>query len=247
MWNISLEILALLKELRTRPLGNSSLTDVIASNRHGRYCIPYAARHRPAARAVRAGFVWEPQTLEFLCQTTPTGDIIHAGTFFGDFLPALARSRINGARLWAFEPNGENFVHALQTVKLNNLTNVEVFNSALSNFEGQRLFKVSDKHGRSLGGASHIVDEEDKSKGLYVAVTRGDEVIPADRRISAIHLDVERHEGPALEGLMQLIRVHHPTIVVETLPIDVFKLHLEPLGYKTIRQLNDNVILEIKA
>lgn len=74
-----------------------ALDCVVAGNKHGVYCVPRSSRHRPAAQAILQSRVWEPDTLDLVGGTDRDGDIVHAGTFFGDFLPALARSRRNGA------------------------------------------------------------------------------------------------------------------------------------------------------
>src|SRR6185503_2832313 len=95
---------------------------VIAANDLGIFCIPRNALHRPACRAVMLGQVWEAETLQFLVDNA-AGDIVHGGTFFGDFLPALSRAY---ARVWAFEPNAESFKCAELTIKLNELANVEL-------------------------------------------------------------------------------------------------------------------------
>jgi hypothetical protein len=80
----------------------------IAYNKYGGYCVPLASRYRVAARKILAGEVWEPTTIEFLMSYGSHGDIVHAGAYFGDFLPALSRSCAPGAKVWAFEPNPEN-------------------------------------------------------------------------------------------------------------------------------------------
>jgi hypothetical protein len=62
----------------------------IARNYHGQYCVPLASRHSPAARMVLAGDIREAATIDVLRAAAP-GDIVHAGAYFGDFLPALAK------------------------------------------------------------------------------------------------------------------------------------------------------------
>ena len=37
----------------------------------------------------------------------PSPDFVHAGALFGDFLPALSRSRRGSAEVWAFDPNSK--------------------------------------------------------------------------------------------------------------------------------------------
>src|SRR5262249_33438548 len=88
----------------------------VAYNAHGAFCGPGASRHRPAARAILAGRIWEPETLAFLAANGAGGDVVHAGAYFGDFLPALARACGPAGKVWAFEPNDENFRCAQVTV-----------------------------------------------------------------------------------------------------------------------------------
>src|SRR5271154_2486186 len=58
---------------------------VVASNRHGAYCVPRAALHRPVSKTILRSRVWESETLDLVRTADPRGDIVHAGTFFGDF------------------------------------------------------------------------------------------------------------------------------------------------------------------
>jgi len=62
----------------------------VSYNKYGGYCVPDSSRHRPAAKMVLANDVYEPKTIEFMRRECGSGDIIHAGTYFGDFLPALS-------------------------------------------------------------------------------------------------------------------------------------------------------------
>src|ERR1700678_3814062 len=96
---------------------------LIAANVHGTYCVPAASRERPAARAILDGRIWEAETLAFLASQCGSGDVVHAGTYFGDFLPALSRAIAEDARVWAFEPSSENFLCAGITLKLNAIGN----------------------------------------------------------------------------------------------------------------------------
>jgi hypothetical protein len=87
----------------------------LASNFYGSYCVPLSSAHRPAAKKILGGEVWEPETIQFL--TSIRGDIVHAGTYFGDFLPALSASRVPGEKIFAFEPSRENFQCAQMTLR----------------------------------------------------------------------------------------------------------------------------------
>src|SRR2546429_648934 len=75
----------------------------VASNEYGKYCVPLSVVGRPAAEAVFGGRVYEPETVQFIRSHAGEGSVVHAGAFFGDFLPALATVLDAGAALWAFE------------------------------------------------------------------------------------------------------------------------------------------------
>ena len=78
-------------------------TGTIAENRYGSYSVPEGLDHRPAVRLVKAGDVYEPDTIAFMRDHAGAGDVIHAGTFFGDFLPGLSAAMAKGAKIWAYQ------------------------------------------------------------------------------------------------------------------------------------------------
>ena len=86
-------------------------------------------------------------------------DIIHAGTFFGDFLPALSSAMAQGRRFRAFGTNPGSFDPARKSVALNGLGKVTLTNAALSNREGTLVFRTRDAEGRSPGGLSHVTGD----------------------------------------------------------------------------------------
>jgi FkbM family methyltransferase len=225
-----------------------TLSGVVAHNEYGGYFVPHSSLHRPAAQRVLAGEVWEKATIRYLASTWDHGDIVHAGTYFGDFLPALAEACPPSSRIWAFEPNPENFRCAQVTAIINDCADVHITNAALGERESTSQMAVRDARGRGLGGASRIVDPEtvDREAGTAasVRVVSVDEVVPADRHVSIIQLDVEGHEGPALRGAMSTIERCRPTLVLETVPKgdpEVME-RLAALDYRAVEQVNHNTV-----
>ena len=202
---------------------------LIATNEYGSYCVPAKASHRPACRAILRGEVYERETIRFLCDQAE-GDIVHGGTFFGDFLPAISRAY---ELVWAFEPNPDSFKCAEITIRLNDLANVNITNAAMGRAEG-RLSLRTEHGGEYLGGGSFIVDEPGETPVVPL-----DSIIPPDRHIGMIHLDVERFEGPALEGARRTIERCRPTIVLETVPEEISNL-----GYREVGTVNRNRIFK---
>ena len=226
---------------------DSVLQCSMAYNKYGGYCVPLSSSHRPAAKTILSGDIWEPKTIEFLMSCCGAGDIVHAGTFFGDFLPALSQSSAQGGRIWAFEPNPENYRCAFITTHINGLQNVELINAGLGERRGFLQMVTSDTHGMSLGGASRMVQEtdEDNTEGaITVEVVAIDEVIPSERKISIIQLDVEGFEKPALAGALKIIRRCKPILILESLPDEEWlSTNILQLGYRIAGEADENTIL----
>ena len=247
----------------TRPLGKvdgawlpgdslpaGALGCVIARNEHGIYCIPRASMHRPVAQTVLQSRVWEADTLDLIRDTDRDGDIVHAGTFFGDFIPALARSRENGAIVWAFEPGRENYRCAQITTMLNDLQNVVLTHAGLDSKGGSALLQTSNREGMPLGGESRIIINPERARGgtrEEVQLEALDEAVASDRRVAVIQLDVEGHEQQALAGAMLTIERCRPLIVVEALPEPAWVAEeLAPFGYEVEGRVDMNFVIRCR-
>jgi FkbM family methyltransferase len=222
---------------RLPPLPDAALDALIARNEHGIYCVPAEARG-VVPRTIRRGQVWERATLALLDGIE--GDVVHAGAFFGDFLPALARSR--DGMVWAFEPNLENFRCASITVYLNGLENVTLAHAGLSDQAGE-AFVTTGAHGWDLsGGVARLVFDDSFSRSREaVTVTTIDATIPADRHVGVVHLDVEGHEEQALLGAPRTIERCRPVVLVESLPsLQWLDQHLP--GYRRTGRVDRNTV-----
>jgi FkbM family methyltransferase len=193
---------------------------------------------------ILAGEIYEPQTIKFLATNCSDGDLVHAGTYFGDFLPALSRACAPGALVWAFEPNFENFRCAEITCLINGLKNVRLMHAALGEKAETRIIATTDARGAALGGASRLLGDHTMGrpgKTEKVNVAPVDQLVPQERRVSIVQLDVEGQEQRALFGCLQTIIRWRPVIVVETSPdVTWFEEHLAPLGYGAGPRIHGN-------
>jgi FkbM family methyltransferase len=222
---------------------------IVASNPLGRYCIPISSGFRHCAKVVAGGHVFEPRTIEFLARHIGTGDLVHAGAFFGDFLPALSRAASPGALVWAFEPSAENYVCAAITMQLNELANVKLIKAGLGAEASSGHIQTEDAQGRPLGEESFI------AKGAPIAgraaekikIVRLDDIIPADRQVRVLQLDVEGYEELALTGALELIQRCTPILVLEKVPEPAWiAQHLTPLGYRVRAGVHGNTVLAVR-
>lgn len=224
----------------------------ITENRFGKYCLAQSSIDRLAARRILDGNAWEPETTKVISTFLQTGDIVHAGTYFGPLLPCIAKAgNPYQHQIWAFEPNHENYLCAAETIKLNNLRNVNLFNLGLGEDNYSAKIKVKDNTGVSLGGGSHIISEELKESKYAEKVS----IVSLDqhllhsgkikgRFLSLIHLDVEGYEGKCLLGAAELLKIFKPTLILETIPTDTQSVELlSLLHYKKIGSCDKNSIL----
>ena len=227
---------------------NQVLKATIAYNEYGGYCVPLASQQRPLCQKVLKGEVFEPDTIEYMTKNAGDGDIIHAGTFFGDFLPALSRSLADGKHVWAFEPNIENYRCAQVTMALNDIKNVHLIHAGLGAAASTSEVLVKTKNGKSLGGRSKIIDDvSNENVTEEVKIVALDEVIPKDRRISILQLDVEGSEEKALTGGMELIKRCKPLLILEddygVTESKWFKDNILDMGYKISSSLHYNKLV----
>ncbi len=219
---------------------------LIAANEYGRYCIPRSSHTRPAAATVLAGNVWEPGVIAFMARNCGAGDIVHAGAYFGDFLPGLSHALAPGARLWAFEPSSENHACAQKTVEMNGLANVSLFPAGLgARAETKPLYIASEAEG-VRGGGSRIATKRRPGRTYEdVPVAALDDVVPQDRDVSILQLDVEGFEQKALKGALGTLRRCRPLLILEHLPLkpEWHERHILSLGYREVGTIHANRIL----
>ncbi|HWJ10669.1 MAG TPA: FkbM family methyltransferase [Nocardioides sp.] len=219
---------------------------VLAENVYGKYAIPAGSAHRTAARKVIEGSIYEPRTIELMRAECGAGDIVHAGTFFGDFLPALSSGLAPGALVHAFEPSPENHACAQRTLELNGIDNVVLACLGLGAEPGRDDLLTVGLNGEPRGGSSRLVRPDDELEGrvtVEVPIDTIDARVPADRTVSVLQLDVEGHEQAALTGALGTIERCRPLIIVESVPDDDWlEKHLVPLGYRATERVHHNTV-----
>lgn len=230
---------------------------ITSYNEYGNYCVPVDSKDKPAARKILKHEVYEPKTIEFMINNCGDGDIIHAGAYFGDFLPALSKAIHEKAFVWAFEPNKINHFCAKKTMDLNYIENVNLFFGALGTYDDfmQRPFlQILDDKGSSLGGMSRVVNDSNycqKFDKPSFYVIDGMPII--HHNVSIIQLDVEGYEKNVLMGAIETINKHKPIIILEEWPDSVllkdewFNENILSLGYKNCGNIHENVVFSTEG
>lgn len=195
-----------------------------AQNKYGVYVIPEEISYTYTAQTIINGDVHEPTTIEFI--QSVGGNVVHAGAGFGDFLPALKDCN----RVFVFEPNPLMYQCTLQTILLNNLTNVSLYKQALGESFCKSSLKNIDESGLEMGPRSEI------GEGIRIDMIKLDDFLV--EKIDLIHLDLEGYEFEALKGAKELIERDKPIIVLEidTRAVD-YNNFMRSINYEPYKQL----------
>ena len=172
------------------------------------YFVPAYAEHRPAAKAICNGELYEPAThvlVKQLLQDRP-GSMVHAGTFFGDMVPTFAKACPK--TLYAFEPVLENYVLAKLGVEANGLTNVVLTNAGLGTEIAPAFVDTGGENQEHRGGSSHIARSGQATSLFKIDALELDD-------LTLLQLDVEGFELHALKGAAKTIERCSPVILVE--------------------------------
>ncbi len=215
------------------PLGKApDFPHFIAENQYGRYCVPDAFADREVPELLAAGQVYEPRTIARLRHLMGSGDIVTGGAFVGDFLPALAESLHPQAQIHTFEPAPMTHAAAAHTLHINGLRDVTLHNVAVGDAPATLPLQLSRfDGGPQMAAAAKLAPGETGGHVVNVPVVRLDDLIPEERIVSVLHLDVEGFELRALMGAQRLIRRNAPVIVLEAA-----KRRMQMLYKRTLRQ-----------
>jgi FkbM family methyltransferase len=154
------------------------------------------------SRNLIQGNGWDEIQLDFIvANTDPAKAMIDVGGDIGTYTLTL---NSHFKKVYCFEPNVEHYGMIVDSLALNDISNVDVRNEACS-FESGKCNVV--------GG--HL-NQIEKTTGGQVDVVVLDEVIKDE--ISFIKIDVEGHEYSVLLGLENIIDKQSPLVYLETHP-----------------------------
>lgn len=162
--------------------------------------------HDPASDLVSAQLhrekIWELHETRLILENLEnTRAFVDIGANIGYYSLIVARQLSDAGLVKAFEPDPRNFSLLQQNIEQNQLNNIEAFNLALSDHDGElSLFLSEDNKGdhRSYAG------NEDR-QAVTVSCRRGDTLLGTCDRIDFVKMDTQGAEQRIVEGLMETL------------------------------------------
>lgn len=192
---------------------------------------------RPTQRNMAAhllnGSLYEPEVSVVLMRVLQDGDgFIDVGANVGFFTVLAAQLVGSTGRVYAFEPEQENFGCLAQNVALNNLSNVVTYQVAVGDQVGTtELFINSDNDGGHAlwNPGAHSFNKLSREKVVkqdVKMITLDSVLAGADVPIKVVKIDAEGYEQHVLHGALELITRHRVPFVLA----EVNRLALQQAG-----------------
>lgn len=189
------------------------------------------------------------------------GDVVlDIGAHVGYYTFIAAKKAGDFGKVYAFEPDPNNFTLLKKNVELNGFKNVVLINKAVSNQNEEITLYLSDND-----RGSHSTYKRQDSKGhITVKAIMGDEFFKNnDTRVDVIKMDIEGAEPAAIAGMSHLITKNknitlftelYPSLLVSagsnteqylsTLKKHGFRLYNIDEDMRRIELISDNSLLE---
>ncbi|ABW11578.1 methyltransferase FkbM family [Parafrankia sp. EAN1pec] len=164
--------------------------------------------HSTSASAVLYCRLPDWMEMRFLLDYLNPGDVfVDVGANVGVY--TLLAASLPGVHCIAFEPSSDSWDQLIENINLNQLSQVEVHRVAVGDQSGEIDFTIGH------GTVNQVASPDIASRRERVPVVRLDDVVPHDRRVTLIKIDVEGHEPAVLDGARALIERLAPALLVE--------------------------------
>lgn len=181
--------------------------------------------------------IYEPFETALFKKEIKTGQtVLDIGANIGYY--TLIAVKLVGPRgkVYAFEPDPDNFFLLKKNVESNGYANVILVNQAVSDkTKTAKLFL-----NKTNKGDHRLYDSRDKRPSISVQTVKLDDFFKKlDKKINFIKMDIQGSEAGALEGLKLLIR-KNPSVklITEFWPYGINRAGHSPLGYlRTLKKI----------
>jgi FkbM family methyltransferase len=140
------------------------------------------------------------------------------------------------ARVIAFEPNALTRSLLQTNLELNDVGNVEVRATGLSDHQGAATLEF-DPLNLGAASSSGLGRKGPAGRESTIELLVGDEAIDKSEPVGFIKVDIEGVEEAALRGLEQTLRTHTPVVMIEQWPDVIDALNGTSPSFSFLREL----------
>lgn len=175
--------------------------------------------------------IWEPVITEYVKKMVKKGDIVlDIGAHIGYYTLIFSDCVGLEGKVFAFEPNPDNFTLLKKNVEINKYENVVLIQKAVSNKAGRLKLYLSALN----SGDNRIYDLGDgPRKSIEIEAVRLDDYFKDyDGKIDFIKMDIQGAEGAAMEGMEILLEKNRNLkIITEFWPFGLKGFGIDPETY----------------
>lgn len=167
-------------------------------------------------RAYRYRFLIDPPEIRYILQNLKKGDTaVDIGCHKGGYLYWLRSGVGSRGKVFAFEPQPKLFRYLRETI--GSSQSVVLENKGLSSAPGVIDFHIPvTKSGSSPGARIGSFSGNERFNTIKIdVVTLDDYFLKKNIAPSLLKIDVEGHEKAVLDGGLELLKKHHPKILME--------------------------------
>lgn len=187
---------------------------------------------------------WEGTSLQLwrrICERT-NGIALDIGANSGVY--ALVAASIGRSDVIAFEPLARVAKLLRRNIELNRLP-IRVEQAAVSNHDGTAvIYDGTDAYNYSAS----LEGQGPGARAVDVPVHAIDTLLASRQQpVTAVKVDVERHEAAAIEGMKKIIAADRPAILIEILDREIgaaVEAHIAGAGYRMFHVLEGKGIVE---
>ena len=188
--------------------------------------------------------VYEKFETDFINREIKKGEVVlDIGANIGYYTLIFARLVGEKGKVFAFEPDPNNFQILKKNVELNGYKNVILINKAVANKSGKLKFYLSEVN----MGDHRIYDSYDGRKNIEVKCIKIDEYFQDYKgKIDFVKMDIQGSETGAILGMAKLLGKNNKIrIISEFWPVGLKKCGVEPIQYIKLLQKNGFSLMEL--
>ena len=173
--------------------------------------------------------VWEPESTSVIKNLVKPDDVVlDIGANIGYYTVIMSKIVGKTGKVLAFEPTKHFFDVLRNTVEVNNLTNVQLYDFGLSDKNSESEISIGE-HSATI----HWIKDSDGNSITplsveQISLKRLDDIIDSMNidKLDFIKIDVDGHEPAFLDGAWKTLKKYKPTILME-----ISHRHYRKAGY----------------